>query len=174
MTPLPPVPETEKLAVRRAADVETKRLYNVRIGELRPIHQYLAEKRQKEFAELGCELARAEELIAEAAQVPELATHSLGHLQKTAAWIRRAVEKEESKMDNQNLEGVIGPQAKFSEHKAGETIRFRQGNSEKTGAILYVRAPGAAIAGGTVHPTLYVVDCGEGFPEMVAPGEVIE
>lgn len=75
-------------------------------------------------------------------------------------------------MSEQNFEHIIGPSAKFSEHKTGDEIRFCQDGRESTGTIIYVRAPGpTAIEGKSM---IYVVDCGEGFPSMVFPGEVIE
>jgi hypothetical protein len=74
----------------------------------------------------------------------------------------------------QNLEAIIGPQAKFSDHRPGEVIRFRQAGQEKQGTILHVRAPGAVVVGGQEHGVIYAVDTGEGFPEMVRPGDVIE
>lgn len=77
-------------------------------------------------------------------------------------------------MTEQNLNEIIGPSAKYSEHKAGDEIRYRQGGMEKSGTITYVRAPGPVVAGGINHPTIYMVDSGDSFPDMVYPSEVIE
>jgi hypothetical protein len=77
-------------------------------------------------------------------------------------------------MNEQQLEVLYGPAAKFSEHKRGETIRFadRDTGQIKTGEILWVCAPGQAVEGGHHHLVTYVV-AAPGFPEMVWPGDVI-
>jgi hypothetical protein len=70
---------------------------------------------------------------------------------------------------------LFGPAAAFSDHKRGETIKFREAGQVKEGTILWVRAPGPAIVGGRNHPVIYVVEVGEvGFPSMVPAGDVIE
>lgn len=74
----------------------------------------------------------------------------------------------------QNNEHIVGPSAKFSEHKVGDEIRYKQGNLEKSGTIMHVRAPGAVYVGGPSYPIIYMVDSDDGFPDMVYPGEVIE
>jgi hypothetical protein len=81
----------------------------------------------------------------------------------------------EQPMTEQNNEAIIGPSAKFSEHKAGDSICYRQRGMKKTGTITHVRAPGPVVAGGINHPTVYVVDSGgDNFPDMVYPGEIIQ
>jgi hypothetical protein len=64
------------------------------------------------------------------------------------------------------------------EHKPGDTITFSSrdtGGQELTGSILYIRAPGPAIEGGRIHPTVYVTFVkGESFPRMVYPADVRE
>ena len=73
------------------------------------------------------------------------------------------------------LEALYGPAAKFSEHKRGDTIRFREDGKEFQGDIIWVKAAGPAIEGGKHHPVIYVVDTGgDSFPSMVYPGEVIQ
>lgn len=78
-------------------------------------------------------------------------------------------------MSEQNNEAIVGPSARFSEHKVGDVIRFSQdGGLEKSGEIIYVRAPAPISAGGEPVPMIYLVACGDGFPDVVFPHEVIE
>lgn len=76
-------------------------------------------------------------------------------------------------MTPEQLEALYGPAAKFSDHKTGETVRFRENGQEKEGKIIHVCAPGKTVKG-TPHGILYVVEVRQkGFPSMIAPGDVI-
>ena len=78
-------------------------------------------------------------------------------------------------MPEQNNEAIIGPGAKFSEHKIGDTIRFSQnGDPEKSGEIIYVRAPAPTSAESKIVPMIYLVACGNEFPDVVFPHEIIQ
>ena len=75
--------------------------------------------------------------------------------------------------DYDNLrEDQFGPAAKFSEHKAGETITFRDVDEVKTGTIIFVQGPQQI---GSIHHVLtYLVDAGDGWPTFVYQTDVIE
>lgn len=77
-------------------------------------------------------------------------------------------------MNQEQKEALFGRSANFSEHKEGDEIQFQCGAEIKQGKILHVRAPGQAIIDGKVHPLLYIVDTGKGFPVKVHPSDVIE
>jgi hypothetical protein len=71
-----------------------------------------------------------------------------------------------------NLEATCGPAARFSDHKAGETITYHCGNEIRTGEIIYVTAPHEVAS---MHmPLTYVVDSGRGFPDMVWAPDITE
>lgn len=73
------------------------------------------------------------------------------------------------------LAALYGPAAKFSDHKRGERITFREEGEEKEGEIIWVRATGPAVQGGKDHPVVYIVDLGgDDFPSMVYPGQVVQ
>jgi hypothetical protein len=74
----------------------------------------------------------------------------------------------------EQMRDLFGPAPTYSEHKAGEQIRFSQDGYVKSGVIIAVRAPAVAVVGGNVHPTVYVVNCGEGFPSIAYAGDIIE
>ncbi len=74
-------------------------------------------------------------------------------------------------MDNQ-LEGIYGPSAP-ADYQPGDRVRFLREGREQYGELLHVRAPGAVVQGGVVHPTLYVVDDGSGWPIHVRPGDIL-
>jgi hypothetical protein len=76
-------------------------------------------------------------------------------------------------MNQEQRNALFGPSSSFSEHKAGDTIQFRQGNDIKQGKIIHVRAPGPAVVDGKDLPLLYVVDTGHGFPAKVLPSQII-
>lgn len=77
-------------------------------------------------------------------------------------------------MNQDQRELLFGEEPKFSDHKAGETIRFMAGGIEKEGRILHVIPPGATHEGGQPHGILYAVETqAKGFPAIVAPGDVI-
>ncbi|GCE32209.1 hypothetical protein KDA_76930 [Dictyobacter alpinus] len=71
---------------------------------------------------------------------------------------------------------LYGPAGR-ADYRPGDQIRFRSvatSGQILTGTVLYVRAPGPAIQGGKNHPTVLVMDAGDGFPHMVYPGDVIQ
>jgi len=76
-------------------------------------------------------------------------------------------------MNQEQRDSLFGKEPQFSEHKSGETIRFKDGSEEKTGRILHVIPPGQAVVGGEMHPMTYVVDTGHGFPSMVYVSDVL-
>lgn len=75
---------------------------------------------------------------------------------------------------DEQMHELFGPPPAYSEYKPGEQIHFSQYGQIKSGIIIAVRAPGPAVEDGESYPTVYVVDCGEGFPAMVDSGYVIE
>ena len=72
---------------------------------------------------------------------------------------------------------LYGPQAKYSEHRPGDTITFASsdtGGRPLTGEVLYVRAPGPAIQGGRMLAACYIVFvAGESFIRVVRFGDVV-
>ncbi len=66
------------------------------------------------------------------------------------------------------------PEQNVSERKAGDTICYAQGGMQKQGMITSVRAPGAVSPGGHIYSRMYMVDCEDGFPDIVFPSEIIE
>lgn len=66
------------------------------------------------------------------------------------------------------LEALYGPCAK-ADYQIGDTIHFRTGSGE----ILWIAGPGDTPVTGKHHGVLYVVDTG-GFPELVAPGDLVQ
>jgi hypothetical protein len=71
-----------------------------------------------------------------------------------------------------NLEAALGPEASFTDHKPGETIRYHCGEEIRTGEIIYVQAPHEVVS--EHMPLTYVVDSGHGFPDFVYQTDVIE
>src|SRR5437763_16226305 len=59
--------------------------------------------------------------------------------------------------DEMQLEALYGKAAKFSEYKAGQTVRYRDNGRELIGEITYVSAPGHTVRG-VAHPTQYWID----------------
>jgi hypothetical protein len=51
-------------------------------------------------------------------------------------------------MDDKELEALFGPAAAYSEHRRGETIKYREDGQTKEGVILWVCADGQAVEGG--------------------------
>ena len=78
-------------------------------------------------------------------------------------------------MNQEQQDALFGKEPQYSEHKAGETITFNaKDGTVKTGKILHVIPPGAAFEGGTPGGILYAVETrSKGFPDLVAPGDVI-
>ena len=69
---------------------------------------------------------------------------------------------------------LFGPPGR-GEYAAGDIIRFRDAVSgqELTGEIDYIRGPAPAIQGGKTHPTVYVVDVGDGSPHVAYQADII-
>ena len=72
----------------------------------------------------------------------------------------------------QNLESAFGPAARYSEHKPGDIIIYRVGSEVRAGEIIYVMQP--VQEGSVHHPLTYVVDSGNGFPDMVWQTDILE
>lgn len=72
-----------------------------------------------------------------------------------------------------DLEDLFGPLYKFSEHKRGDVIRFRESElGVIEGTILWVIGPGPIAS--TQLAAHYIVDVpGHDWPETVFPSEVI-
>lgn len=72
--------------------------------------------------------------------------------------------------DNQEMTDLYGPAATFAEHKRGDRIRYTDTEHPKaTGTIIWICAPTAKRA------MQYVVEPDRGgFPDFIAPGDVIE
>lgn len=69
---------------------------------------------------------------------------------------------------------LFGPLG-HGEYQKGDVIRFRDAVSgqEVTGEIAYVRGPAPAIQGGKTHPTIYIVDVGDGIPHVAYQTDII-
>jgi hypothetical protein len=77
---------------------------------------------------------------------------------------------------DKNLEATWGPAARWSEHKRGDTLRYRVGNVEYTGKILWITAPGpSSVEGHADLPTRYIVirDGWSGFPDVVYSSDIL-
>lgn len=70
---------------------------------------------------------------------------------------------------------TFGPLYRFSDHKPGETIRFRRGGQLVTGEIIWVTGPGDLPASGKHTPVSYFVGVGTEMSfSVVYPSEVIQ
>jgi hypothetical protein len=82
-------------------------------------------------------------------------------------------------MTANDFNAEFGPRAKYSDHKAGERIRYRGfGGAICSGKILYVSAP-MVLLGNQVPLQYAVMQDGEGesfpdFPDMVSQVDVLE
>jgi hypothetical protein len=78
--------------------------------------------------------------------------------------------------DERDLEGLYGPQYKYSDHKRGDHITFRDAGRTTTGLILWVVGPGPVSKGGTPLPVHYIVeaDIDASWPLTVFPGDIIQ
>jgi len=77
-------------------------------------------------------------------------------------------------VDQDDLEDIYGPAAKWSEHQRGDTITYRdiETGHTKTGTIIWVCAPGE-LGGREIGITYVVEPQGGGWPDMVFPADVI-
>lgn len=71
-------------------------------------------------------------------------------------------------------EELYGPAARYSDHKQGDTITYRNEQGEQhTGEILYVCAPGVVVQGRAPLPLRYVVAASDdSWPEIVYPNQI--
>ena len=72
------------------------------------------------------------------------------------------------------LEALYGPLCRYSEHKRGDRMSYREVGVLRTGIVLWVCGPGPVVEGGAEHPLRYIVDAGLGMPDTVYPQEVQE
>ncbi|OLD63695.1 MAG: hypothetical protein AUF65_01685 [Chloroflexi bacterium 13_1_20CM_50_12] len=82
-------------------------------------------------------------------------------------------------MDPENqtpLTDLLGPAAKHSEYRPGDTIRWRDlsTGSIMSGEVIQALPVGRVSVSGPVLPLRYFVDAGTGFPECVYHQEVIQ
>jgi hypothetical protein len=82
-------------------------------------------------------------------------------------------------MTPDELEDIYGPLFKYSEHKRGDTITFRDPatKEEHTSTIVWVQAPGQSVEGGRHYPANYIMDQRDSLTGQlytVEPGDVLE
>lgn len=76
--------------------------------------------------------------------------------------------------NHEEMTALFGPLAKFSDHKPGETIRFRLRSEVVEGEIIWITGPGETVSGKHT-PVTYVCGVeGEFTPALVYQGEVLE
>lgn len=77
-------------------------------------------------------------------------------------------------MDDEEMEALFGPPARFSDHKRGETIRFNLRGQDVEGLIMWVAAPSTTVKGRHA-PITYICSVEDEItPTLVYPGEVLE
>ena len=74
-------------------------------------------------------------------------------------------------MGNQDLDALLGPPGK-GDYQKGDSLTFTERAQTFTGEIIYVQTPGQTVTGKT-HPLTYHVDCGDGWPHLVYPSQLI-
>jgi hypothetical protein len=74
--------------------------------------------------------------------------------------------------DNELRRDDFGPAAKYSDHKVGEVITFRDCQEVKAGTIIYVQGPEQI--GSAHHPLTYVVNAGDGWPLFIYQTDILE
>lgn len=81
-----------------------------------------------------------------------------------------------SNQDNQDeeMEALFGPAAKYSDHKRGETIRFMLRGREVEGEITWITAPSETVSGKHAPCTYVCYVEGELMPTLVYQTEVLE
>lgn len=73
--------------------------------------------------------------------------------------------------EEQQLEALYGPEAKFSDHKRGQIIAYLAYSGQpRRGEIIWVCAAGQALVSGKEMPVHYIVSSGHGWPDIVYPG----
>jgi hypothetical protein len=79
--------------------------------------------------------------------------------------------------DAHDLEDLYGPLYRYSDHKRGERIAYREAGKEiQTGEILWVCAPGPVVEGGRSLPAHYMVandNTDIDWPDTVYSGEIV-
>ena len=72
------------------------------------------------------------------------------------------------------LEDLYGPAARYAEHQRGDTITYRdiETGETKTGKIIWICAPGK-IGDREIGVTYVVEPPGGGWPDMVFPSDVL-
>ena len=76
----------------------------------------------------------------------------------------------ESQGQQDQYAAIYGAAAKYSEHQPGQPISFTdpENGEPGEGTLLYVASAGQQThEGGPVHPSLYIVDAGSGFPKVL-------
>lgn len=74
-------------------------------------------------------------------------------------------------MSDQDLEALLGPSGK-GDFQTGDIITFTEGEQTLTGEVIHVEADGETVTG-KHHPLTYHTDCGDGWPHLVYPSQVI-
>jgi hypothetical protein len=77
---------------------------------------------------------------------------------------------------DKNLAETSGPTAQRSEYKRNAIIRYRVGDAEFTGKIVWIAAPGEShIEGHAMLPTRYIVERQgwDGFPDVVCSSDIL-
>jgi len=89
-------------------------------------------------------------------------------LEQTRRRTTHMVEQEEY------LEDLYGPAARYAEHRRGDTITYRdvETGQTKEGKIIWICAPGK-IGDREIGVTYVVEPPGAGFPDMVFPSDVL-
>jgi hypothetical protein len=74
----------------------------------------------------------------------------------------------------QQMEALMGPLARYSDYRVGQTIRYRADGMVKTGEITWITAPGRT-SQGTQHPLEYWIGLDVAYqPDIIGlaePGE---
>lgn len=74
-------------------------------------------------------------------------------------------------MTEQNLNELLGPSGR-GDYQQGDTITFTEGEQTLTGEVIHVEAAGQTTTG-KHHPLTYHTDCGDGWPHLVYPSQLI-
>lgn len=76
--------------------------------------------------------------------------------------------------DTRDLEDLYGPQYRYSDHKRGDHISYRDYTGLHQGVIRWVCPPGPAFEGGQSLPAHYMVEATHtNWPETVFVGELV-
>lgn len=72
----------------------------------------------------------------------------------------------------QDLDQLFGEPGR-ADYKIGDHLLFLEDGVEKSGEIIHIAAPTTTVMG-RLLPTTFSVDCGDGFPHVVLPSQVIQ